>query len=212
MADGEPTYTIVTGKLTSLLKKIRETGVPPKATVAWIKRIGFTSSNDTSMLNVLRYIGFIDSTGVPTPAWKEYRGRDFKEILGRAIKSGYESLYAVYPDAHDRPNADLFHVFSSQTTSGKATVDKMVTTFKALAGEAVFSSDAGAAAATAQASSSGTQAGGSNAPAVAARTQTNATGMTVNINVQLTLPEGSDENTYEAFFKAMRTHLLTDSE
>lgn len=138
-ADSDPTYTTVPGKLAPLLKKMRETGVPPKATKAWLKTIGFTSSNDGSLLNVLRSIGFIDSPGVPTPVWKEYRGRDYKEILGRAVKSGYESLYAVYPDAHERPNADLSHVFSSQTTSGKQTVDKMVSTFKALAGEAEFS-------------------------------------------------------------------------
>ncbi|MBA0046304.1 DUF5343 domain-containing protein [Mycobacteroides sp. LB1] len=213
MVDGEPSYTTVPGKLVPLLKKIRETGVPPKVTVAWLKTLGFTSSNDPSLLNVLRYIGFTDPSGVPAPAWKEYRGRDYKEILGRAIKSGYEGLYAVYPDAHSRPNADLSHVFSSQTTAGKQTVDKMVSTFKALVAEADFSSDNAATTSAASEVSTATAALVSpDGATVLTRTPSTANGLTVNINVQLTLPDGADEKTYEAFFKAMRTHLLTDAE
>ncbi|BBZ37092.1 DUF5343 domain-containing protein [Mycobacterium conspicuum] len=213
-ADSDPTYTTVPGKLAPLLKKMRETGVPPKATKAWLKTIGFTSSNDGSLLNVLRSIGFIDSPGVPTPVWKEYRGRDYKEILGRAVKSGYESLYAVYPDAHERPNADLSHVFSSQTTSGKQTVDKMVSTFKALAGEAEFSRADSGATSTGEAGQTATQQtpAESSGTTVVTRPSTTAGGLTVNINVQLTLPEGADEQTFEAFFKAMKTHLFPDPE
>lgn len=213
MADDEPTYTVVTGKLPELLKKIRQTGVPPKATVAWLKTLGFTSSNDTTLLRVLRYIGFIDSSGGPTPAWKEYRGRDHKAVLGRAIKTGYQELYSVYPDAHEQSNSDLSHVFSTRTTSGKAVVDKMVSTFKALAGEAEFTSDGGGAVSATQESDSATQAGGgSNASPVVTHTPSTTSGLTVNINIQLTLPEAADEKTYEAFFKAMRNHLLSDAE
>jgi len=32
--------------------------------------------------------------------------------------------------------------------------------------------------------------------------------MTVNINVQLTLPETTDENLYDRFFAAFRKHLV----
>ena len=39
--------------------------------------------------------------------------------------------------------------------------------------------------------------------------KTQRSGMTININIQLTLPEGSDSETFEAFFKAMNKHLLS---
>lgn len=217
MADDEPTYTVVTGKLPQLLKKMRETGIPPKANTPWLKSIGFNGGNDTTMLRVLRYIGFVDSGGVPTPAWNEYRGKNYKEVLGRAIRSGYEDLYAVYPDAHDQPSADLAHVFSTSTKSGKAVVDKMVATFKALVAEAEFPSDGSVAPAssdqeTGAATNGASQVASAPSPTVLARTPTAANGLTVNINVQLTLPEGADEQTFEAFFKAMKTHLFPDPE
>ncbi|KUI04451.1 DUF5343 domain-containing protein [Mycobacterium sp. IS-3022] len=217
MADDEPTYTTTTGKLSLLLKKIRETGIPPKANTAWLKSMGFNGGNDTTMLRVLRYIGFIDAASAPTPAWSEYRGRDHKEVLGRAIKTGYQDLYAVYPDAHDQPNTDLAHVFSTSTKSGKAVVDKMVATFKALVAEAEFSSDGSVASAsndqeTGAATNGASQVASAPSPTVLARTPTAANGLTVNINVQLTLPEGADEQTFEAFFKAMKTHLFPDPE
>ena len=33
---------------------------------------------------------------------------------------------------------------------------------------------------------------------------------TVNVNIQLTLPENSDASTFDEFFKSMKKHLLSD--
>lgn len=104
MADA-PVYTTVPGKISGLFVKIRESGVPAKATTGWLKTLGMKSSNDPSLLPVLKQIGFVDGSGVPSPAWKQYRGSDHKEVLGRAIQVGYADLYQTYPDAHLRSNA-----------------------------------------------------------------------------------------------------------
>lgn len=213
VANDEPAYTTTTGRLPLLLTKIRETGIPPKANTPWLKSVGFNGGNDTSMLRVLRYIGLIDASSVPTPAWREYRGRDHKEVLGRAIQSGYQSLYAVYPDAHTQSDEDLEHVFRTSTTSGKDVVKKMVLTFKALVAEAEFTSDASSASTFTHQGEAATAASQVETPqgaTVITRTPSASNGLTVNINVQLTLPEGADEHTFEAFFKAMKTHLLPD--
>jgi hypothetical protein len=207
MADG-PGYTTVPGKLPELLKKVREAGVPGRASNAWLESLGFKSTNDRSMLTVLRQIGFLDPSGAPTPAWKEYRGADHKAVLGRAIQLGYEDLYGTYPDAHSRPSADLGHVFSTRTSAGKQTVDKMVSTFKSLVTQAEFGTlETVLPVATPSGAATGM---GATAATVVASTTRNAAGLSVNINVQLTLPETTDESVYEAFFKAMRKHLLSD--
>lgn len=178
--------------------------------------MGFAGGNDQSMLRVLRYIGLADASSVPTPAWQEYRGKDHKVVLGRAIKSGYQSLYAVYPEAQNQSDEDLEHVFKTSTTSGKAVVDKMLATFKALAAEAEFTADGGSDASTPAdqggAAPAATQDESPQNGTLVSRTPSAANGLTVNINVQLTLPEGADEQTFEAFFKAMKTHLLPDPE
>lgn len=132
-------YTTVPGKLNTLLGKIREVGVPKKVTVQWLKTLGFTSSNDKTLIGVLRQIDLVDSSNVPTARWIEYRGADHKTVLGEAIVHGYAELYAVYPDAHQRPQTDLDHVFSTHSTGGKQVIGKTISTFKALAELADFS-------------------------------------------------------------------------
>lgn len=132
------TYTTVPGKIKPLLEKLRQVGVPPKATVQWLKTIGFTSSNDTSLLGVLKAVGLVDSSNVPTGIWSAYRGVHHKKILGDAIRKGYAELFAVYPDAWQRPNSDLEHVFSTSSTAGQQVIAKTVGTFKALCDNAEF--------------------------------------------------------------------------
>lgn len=203
-----PSYTTVPGKIPELLKKIRDTGIPPKATIAWLQALGFKSTNDRSLLNVLRQIRFVDSSGIPQQVWKDYRGANSKEVLGSALKLGYQDLYQTYPDAHSCPPTDIGHVFSTQTSAGKQVIDKMVSTFRSLASQAEFTESPSAA------SAPQVIAGDNNvsaAPIAEAAIAPAPGALNVNINVQLTLPETSDQKVFDAFFKAMRKHLL-DSE
>jgi Family of unknown function (DUF5343) len=96
---GDFAYTGVPGKLKLISGKIRTVGVPPKVTVQWLKTIGFTSSNDSTLIGVFRFIGLIDSNNVPTPKWVQFRGSNHKLVLGEAIRDGYSEIFAVYPDA-----------------------------------------------------------------------------------------------------------------
>jgi hypothetical protein len=125
-------YTTVPGKIKPLLDKIRQVGIPPKASVAWLKTIGFTSSNDTGLLPILKAIGFTDATTVPTVNWSNFRGSHHKKVLGEAIKIGYADLFSVYPDASQAANKDLEHVFSISSSAGKQVIQKTIATFKAL--------------------------------------------------------------------------------
>lgn len=125
-------YTTVPGKIKPLLDKIRGVGIPSKATVQWLKTIGFKSSNDASLLGMLKAVGLVDSSNVPTPTWSNYRGAKHREVLGEAIQRGYAELFAVYADAWQRSNSDLEHVFATSTTAGKQVISKTVASFKAL--------------------------------------------------------------------------------
>lgn len=140
---GDVVYTTVPGKIPALLTKIKQVGVPPKATVSWLKTIGFTSSNDASLLGVLKVAGLVDSNGIPSDRWGPFRGGSGKAVLGDGIRQGYAELYAVYPDAHARSNTELEHVFSSSSKAGKQAISKAVSTFKNLAAEAEFVSGLG---------------------------------------------------------------------
>lgn len=132
------TYTTVPGKIPDLLKKIKQVGFPKRVTQAWLKTIGFTSSNDGTLVGVLRLVGLIDGNGVPTERWGQFRGARGKEVLGKGVREGYAELYAVYPDAHARTNSELELVFSSSSKAGRQAIQKAVSTFKNLVSEADF--------------------------------------------------------------------------
>lgn len=134
-------YTTVPGKIPKLLAKIKQVGVPQKVTHAWLKTIGFTSSNDGSLVGILRKAGLVDGSGAPTERWGQFRGSQGKSVLGEGIRQGYSELYTVYPDAHSRSNTDLEHVFSSSSRAGRQAIQKAVSTFKNLAAEAEFRND-----------------------------------------------------------------------
>jgi hypothetical protein len=137
---GDFVYTTVTGKIRPLLDKVRSVGIPTKVTTVWLKTVGFTSSNDASLVGVLKFVGFIDGAGVPTSAWNAYRGAKHKAVLGEQIRKRYAELYAVYPDAHSRTNQEISHVFSTSSSAGAQVVAKTVQTFKALVEDAEFTS------------------------------------------------------------------------
>lgn len=136
---GDVVYTTVTGKIKPLLDKIKTVGVPNKVTNAWLKTIGFTSSNDGSLIGVLKVAQLIDNAQVPTASWQKFRGANGAAELAEGIRKGYSELYGVYPDAHSRSNTELENVFSQSSKAGKQAISKAVATFKNLAAEADFS-------------------------------------------------------------------------
>ncbi len=59
------------------------------------------------MIRVIKFIGFANEQGVPSERWSRYRGSQQRRVLAEGIVEGYSELYATYPDAHNRTNAEL---------------------------------------------------------------------------------------------------------
>lgn len=78
-------YTSSSGRLASLMSKIRQIGLPKKATTKWLQSVDFGSSNDSTFIPILKQINFIDESGVPTDNWKEYRSNNHNKVLGKCI-------------------------------------------------------------------------------------------------------------------------------
>ncbi len=196
-------YTTVPGKIKDLLPKIRDVGVPPKVHVRWLKSVGFASSNDATLIGVLKYIGLIDSGGVPTERWTQYRGAKHKEVLGEAIRTSYADLFAVYPDANQRPASELDHVFSTSSSSGKQVITRTVQTFKNLADQAEFSPVGDRTDLHLVSGPLHTP----PAPRVVATAARNAGGPPLHIDVQIHIsPEASAEQ-IDQIFASMAKHL-----
>jgi hypothetical protein len=198
-------YTQVTGKLKSLFQKIQQVGKPDTVDKKWLASIGLKSSNDPSLIPVLRVIDFIDQSNNPTERWTRYRDKSqARKVLAEGILIGYAELFQTYPDAYRRSDDELKAFFTTKTKAGSQVVSKTVTTFKNLCELADFQ-DVPIEGSSVQ-SVQLTQ-GDIRAPTRIIKEL--EAGVTININIQLTLPDTTDESVYDKLFAAMKKHLLS---
>ena len=132
-------YSHVSSKIKDFLDKIPSTGTPDKVTYNELAARGFKSTNDRSILGVLKYLNLVDSEGVPTENWNLYRNRsNNKALLATLIRNAYSELFVMYPEAQERTDEEIRNFIASKTKVGEDSIQRIVTTFKTLCGMAVF--------------------------------------------------------------------------
>lgn len=189
-------YTNAHGKLNAFLQKTRDAEVPDKATAKWLKSVGFKGNYDYTLLRVLKALGFADKSGSPAQVWKDYRGTKPKQVLAKCIRTAYSPLYDTYANAHDRSDEEIADAIRAKSDADEPTRGLIVNTFRALCALADYEEEE---------SSQGGTAGDGSLRGTVGRL---GAAVTVNINVQVTLPETTDETVYDKVFAAMKKHLF----
>lgn len=197
-------YTQNTGSLTGIIKAIGSHGVPDKFTTKELPVWGYKSSNDRSVVGVLKFIGFIDSAGNPTQLWKDARTKP-QEATAAGVRSGYNELFRTFPNAHQKDGEALTNFFKAKTTVGDAVVKMMVATFRALAQYGDF--DAATVSDLEDNNGSLTPPTGQVAPSVKQQIPSD-NGVTINLNIELSIPTDATGEVYDKFFAAMRKHII----
>jgi hypothetical protein len=212
MADRNYPYTTVPNKLREILGKAPSMGRPDKVTQEWLRKAGWTSSNDRSVIPVMRFAGLISSDGTPTEVWDAVRVQDeaHRSKVADAIRRAYADLFALYPDAHRRDAEALRNFFRANTSGGDQVQTKLVQTFQVLTEFADFDAPStnGASAASPAAEKSAKGAGKAQVPSLVPPEHHAAPGLALNVNIQLQLPATADGEVYEKLFGAMRKHLM----
>lgn len=224
-------YTTVTGKLPIVFDKIATMGIPKTPVDSkWLALIGLTKPNDKTLLNVLKGLGFIGDDGMPTARWVDYRDAAKRtSVMEEAIKDAYSDLYEAYPEAHKQLDDDLINFFKNrQSPDGSAggvaerTASTTLQTFKGLGKIAglISSND-----------SSKKNTRGKQTPRKTISKMTalepsvkeeqnpleksvemkvpTSPQVVLNVNIQLAVPETTDEDVYDKFFAALKKHLMS---
>ena len=80
-------YTPLAGMIEDYFGKFQETGVPSKVNADWLKSLGYKSGNDSYIIAVLKFIGFVDNSNIPTDLWRSYKDPTRSTIiLAKAIR------------------------------------------------------------------------------------------------------------------------------
>ena len=177
--------------LKKFLQAIPTMGVPEKIRVKTLPQIGFKSSNARYIPSILKFIKFIDASGAPTEDYKNFRKKRMsKSVMANALKKAYADLFKLYPDAPSTDFGKLRDFFSGTTDAGESALKYTVETFKTLCSFADL------------------EAVPPKPPDEEEEEKKQAAGLTINLNVQLTLPVTEDAKVYDAIFKALKENLL----
>jgi hypothetical protein len=187
------TYTTVPNTLREFIKGIPDRSRPDKVTVRYLKQIDFKSSNDSTIIKVLKFVGLLDSTGAPTEAYSQYLNKDKgPAVMAEQIRKAYAAVFKVYPSPHTQPDSALQNFFRESTGLAAKTVSLMAATFKVLCEYADFSKQG-------VTDPKNNEGGG--------RRDSSPAGAQIHLNIQILLPSNAQPAEYDAIFDSLSRHL-----
>ncbi len=193
-------YTTQPKNVRPFFEKIQSLGIPSKVNLAYLLTIGFKSSNDRYLIGVLKTLGFIDNANVPTAIWKEFKDKNkVMQVMASAVKTTYDELFSTYPNANEMDSATLENYFGAKWGASTQKAKLMAQTFRELCSLTDFVG----VAVSVSASEPTVPAAG-----LVSEITTGARPVTININIELSLPATENATIYDNLFAALKKHLL----
>lgn len=196
---GEIPYMASAKNLPAILDKIKAAGTPPKFTHDFLKaNLGFPSSNDRSVVGVLKALGFLSADGVPTARYNEFRNDALSgAAMAAGLREGWADVFLSDERAYEKSTSQLTELFKNVTGKGEAVAVKMATTFKALTSKADWKATAKAPADLEP-----------SVPEEGPEVDAERLGVSLHHDVHIHLPPTTDVAVYTAIFRAIRNELL----
>ncbi len=228
MADKHP-YMSGSGGLTQLVAQLRRT-FPTTVTADTLKKLGIAPNNETYVLNIMRFIGVLDEENKKNPevgsVFNKHDDNDFQVGFAKLVFDSYHELFNLHGvEAWHLPVDKLVSFFRTNDETSDVVGRRQATTFQTLAriagkleeGASVPASKprvtkngsqkATKLAADVKRSSPAISAGESPSINAAPRDQTPA-GIALTVRIEINLPAGGDQLTYDYIFKSIRENLL----
>lgn len=203
-------YLITTKNLEAFFNAILNAQAPERFTIKFLENLEFKSTNDRLFIGVLKFLNFIDESGVPTERYFNFLDQSqSKTILADAIKDAYSDLFAINKNAQEMTVQDVKNKFKTLTQGQKTdtVINSMASTFKALCDYSDWSAK----------KTLSTQQETPHIPIEKNKIENtiagpvpgyNKTIPSLNYNIQIHLPETRDSAVYDAIFKSLKDHLL----
>jgi len=202
-------YMAKTSSLDDFLRKMATRPEPSKVTQEYLRSLGYTSSSDRQIIPVLRFINFIDASGIPTDLFKSYRDtRNSKAVMAQALKESYAEFFGVYASPSQATDDDLDNFFRTKTGRGDRMLEITVAAFKTLCQSADFAAPLIAPPIILPPVTPPTQ---PVQPGLIVQPPVTKEGININVNIRLELPATQDATVYDKIFESLKKHLLTTS-
>jgi hypothetical protein len=202
-----PPYVNAYGSIGTLLSKIKEAAVPAKFTRDFLGTVlDLKSSSYHAMIPLLKRLGFLDGSNVPTQSYKEFRDDSSSgRTLAKLLRHAYRDLYSANEYAHKLKKDEI--ASKVRTLLGVGTDDEIVPsvagTFTELCKFADFAAE-------------GAPKPPSESPTTAEppkpnfeRHQAHSTKLGISYTINLNLPATTEIEVFNAIFKSLKEHILS---
>lgn len=236
MADKHP-YMSGSGGINQLVTQLRRS-FPATVTADTLKKLGIAPNNETYVLNIMRFIGVLDAenkkSAVAGSIFNKHDNAEFQEGFAKCVSNAYIELFELHgPDAWTLSQDKLISFFRNHDGTSDVVGTRQATTFLALArisgkidestplaptskGRTSLGGTAKAPKrAVDKSSNTVTQSARSTAQAPVDRKLSDADsqqqlqkGMALTVRIEINLPAGGDQSTYDYIFKSIRENLL----
>lgn len=227
MADKHP-YSGISG-LNQTVAQLRKS-FPAQFGSDTMKKLGIAPNNESYVLTTLRFIGVLDEDGKKGQkvgsVFNQHEDEDFQSGFAELVSSAYSDLFELHGDAAwSLPTSKLIAYFRHTDSTSDVVGKKQAATFQALgllSGK--LDGDARPAAVRAKAADAPTSARKARAPRAnvapqpakadvptpleVASTGVQPAAMALTVRVEINLPAGGDQETYDRIFKSIRENLL----
>ncbi|NEN06568.1 DUF5343 domain-containing protein [Diaminobutyricibacter tongyongensis] len=195
----------------AIFDKIKGAGTPPKFTHDFLKtNLGFGSSNDRSVIKILRSLGFLTADGVPTQRYNDFKGTQGKAAVAEGLREGWSELFLSDQKIYEKSAADILATVKGVSGAGDAVARKMATTFKALCDQASWNSRPQQHGTIEDAERESPEVGEQSRPGQQAPILPDSSSglLRLHHDIHLHLPPTSDVSVYRAIFQALKMELM----
>lgn len=212
-------YLVTTKNLEAFLNAIKTARAPERVNNKFITNLEFTSTNDRLFIGLLKSLGFVDDSGIPTRRYFEFLDQTRSgAILAEAIRDAYSDLFAINVKAQELSVEEVKNKLRTLTQGQNSdnVLGWMAKTFKALTELADWTAPSAVPAAGASSPAEGSEAGASGKEQEAGSRQdrehrdikSKLQLRELHYNIQIVLPESRDIAVFDAIFESLRRHLL----
>ncbi|MES2835710.1 MAG: DUF5343 domain-containing protein [Pseudomonadota bacterium] len=200
-------YLVAQNNVASVFDKIISGAVPDKFTLAHLRGLGFTSSNDRGFLGILKELGFLTEDGTPTQRYKDFRDRSrSKSVMAEALLSAYGDLFLIDETNLGKKDREaIVGKFKSTHGSNDNVAGLQASTFLSLLELADMT--AGRHPVPAHYDPDSRKKPEEPEPEKPAPNPRN---IDLRYTIQIHLPESKDMEVYNAIFKSIRQNLLDE--
>jgi len=138
MAQDYP-YMMSNNKIGPILQKTMTAAKPLKFTHDFLKKLGFTSTNDRAIIPLLKKLHFLNDDGSPTEYYNRLKDKnDLPYVLGERMRDLYSDLFTINTDIHNASDDEIKGAIGRVTGQDETQVSRFFATFKALLAIAKF--------------------------------------------------------------------------